>query len=98
MQDFVLEKEIYVDVNQEFIYQLGTGISSEGGFSIKNQAKHYKTSKIIINSDNGLKLQYVYIPSLEYEGNDYVILQNCINIGGSNRDKIELYKFSFHIK
>lgn len=98
MQDFVLEKEIFIDINQEFIYPLGTGIPTEGGFSIKNQANHYQTSEIILNSDNGLKLQYVYIPSLGFEGNDFVILQNCISIGSSNCDKIELFKFNFHIK
>lgn len=37
MQEYDVVEEVYLDINQEFVYELGTGISIEGGYSIKTQ-------------------------------------------------------------
>lgn len=98
MKEYTLEKEIFLSVDETFEYSLGTGIATEGGFSIEKQAAHYSTSDIIINSTGLPVLKYVYKPQSNFEGVDSVILKNCISIGTGNCDKIELFKFAFHIK
>ena len=98
MQNYTVKKEVFLDINQEFIYELGTGVANEGGYSIKTQAKKFEKSEVQLNYIGGLKQQYIYTPKFNFVGDDLVILQNCISIGGANCDKIELFKFVFHIK
>ena len=98
MDDYVLEQEVYLGSNELFEYGLGTGISVEGGFSIETQAKHFQISDLVINQFDLLQLEYVYKPELDFQGTDIVVLKNCISIGSGNCDKIELFKFTFHIK
>lgn len=98
MQEYDVVEEVYLDINQEFVYELGTGISIEGGYSIKTQASNFKISEIQLINIGGLKQQYIYHPKTNYNGDDVVILQNCISIGSADCSKIELFKFVFHIK
>lgn len=96
-ENYMVEEDIHLDANQEFTYNLASGISIEGEFSIRTQAKNHETSEITINDGGTFAVQYVYKPSLGFIG-DIVILENGISIGGDGCDKIELYKFSFHVK
>lgn len=98
MQDYTVEKDIFLHINQEFMYSLGSGISIEGGYTINTQAKKFDTSEIQLNKNGGLTQQYIYKPKINFVGDDFVILQNCISIGGAGCDKIELFKFNFHIE
>lgn len=98
MQEYDVVEEVYLDINQEFVYELGTGISIEGGYSIKTQASNFKISEIQLINIGGLKQQYIYQPKTNYNGDAVVILQNCISIGSADCNKIELFKFVFHIK
>jgi len=95
---YVLEQEVYLSSNESFEYSLGTGISIEGGFSIEKQARHFEVSDLVINRTGLLQLEYVYKPKAGFKGIDIVVLKNCISIGSGNCDKIELFKFTFHIK
>ena len=98
MEDYTLEQDVYLSSNELFEYSLGIGISVEGGFSIKSQAAHFEMSEIAMSKSGQLKQQYIYQSKLDFVGDDVVILQNCISIGGVDCDKIELYRFSFHVK
>ena len=98
MQEYTVKKDVFLNSNQEFIYSLGTGISIEGGYTINTQANTFDRSEIQIESTNGITQQYVYKPKLNFVGEDSVILQNCISIGAAGCDKIELFKFNFHIE
>lgn len=97
-ENYMVEEDIYLDTNQEFTYNLADGIPIEGGFSVKTQTKNHETSEIKINDRGSFVVQYVYKPSLGFSGDDMVILENCISIGGASCDKIELYKLIFHVK
>jgi len=95
----ILNQDVNLDINETYIYELSTGVATEGGFTISTQAMHFKISEIqIIPGVNGVvTMQYVYQPGLDYLGVDHAEIVNCVSSGGSTCSSTQLLKFNFTI-
>ena len=90
----LIQEDVSLPINQTYTLYLSSGISIEGGYSINTQAKHFKTSEIVYDASNQ-KLQYIYTPTLNFSGNDSVLIKNCISAGGVGCNNTMYIKISF---